>query len=58
MNDVAFPSISAGVYGYPIEKAATIAVKTVGEWAEPLHWKQFWPTRLKPYSRRSELFLE
>ena len=31
---VAFPSISTGVYGYPIEKAAGIALSTVREWAE------------------------
>lgn len=28
---VAFPSISTGIYGYPIELAAVIAVATVGE---------------------------
>jgi O-acetyl-ADP-ribose deacetylase (regulator of RNase III) len=26
---VAFPSVSTGIYGYPIEDAATIAVTTV-----------------------------
>jgi O-acetyl-ADP-ribose deacetylase (regulator of RNase III) len=26
---IAFPSISTGIYGYPIERAATIAVNTV-----------------------------
>ncbi len=29
---VAFPSISTGAYGYPIEAAAAIAVATVREW--------------------------
>jgi len=28
---IAFPSISTGIYGYPIEKAATVAIATVGE---------------------------
>lgn len=28
---VAFPSISTGVYGYPVEEAAEIAIKTVSE---------------------------
>jgi O-acetyl-ADP-ribose deacetylase (regulator of RNase III) len=30
-RSIAFPSISTGVYGYPIEQAARIAVTTVGE---------------------------
>lgn len=30
-RSVAFPAISTGVYGYPPEKAAAIAVTTVGE---------------------------
>jgi O-acetyl-ADP-ribose deacetylase (regulator of RNase III) len=32
IKTVAFPSISTGVYGYPIEKAARIAQETVGTW--------------------------
>lgn len=34
VKSVAFPAISTGVYGYPKEEAATIAVKTVMEYAE------------------------
>ena len=30
MATVAFPSISTGIYGYPIDEAAEIAVRTVG----------------------------
>jgi O-acetyl-ADP-ribose deacetylase (regulator of RNase III) len=31
VQSIAFPSISTGVYGYPIEQAAPIAVSTVRE---------------------------
>ncbi|MGI8962707.1 MAG: O-acetyl-ADP-ribose deacetylase [Bryobacteraceae bacterium] len=31
-KSISFPSISTGVYGYPIEDAAEIAVKTVATW--------------------------
>ena len=33
-TSVAFPAISTGVYGYPTDEAATIAIKTVMEYAE------------------------
>ncbi len=32
VRSIAFPSISTGAYGYPIEEAAPIAIRTVGEW--------------------------
>ncbi|MDO8989765.1 MAG: O-acetyl-ADP-ribose deacetylase [Sideroxyarcus sp.] len=32
IRSIAFPSISTGVYGYPIESAARIAVATVQNW--------------------------
>jgi len=31
VTSIAFPSISTGIYGYPIERAATIAVNSVNE---------------------------
>ena len=33
LASIAFPSISTGVYGYPVEPAARIAVRTVREFA-------------------------
>jgi O-acetyl-ADP-ribose deacetylase len=32
VKTISFPSISTGVYGYPIEEAAEIAVRTVATW--------------------------
>jgi O-acetyl-ADP-ribose deacetylase (regulator of RNase III) len=34
LKTIAFPSISTGAYGYPIEKASRIAIKTVKEFLE------------------------
>ncbi len=34
VRSIAFPSISTGVYGYPIGKASKIAVTTVRKWLE------------------------
>ena len=31
LHSVAFPSVSTGVYGYPVDEAAPIALKTVAE---------------------------
>ena len=34
VHSIAFPAISTGVYGYPLEDATEIAVKTVARWLE------------------------
>ena len=34
IHSIAFPAISAGAYGYPLEEATEIAVKTVAQWLE------------------------
>ena len=34
VETIAFPGISTGVYGYPIEDAASIAVATVSSWLD------------------------
>ncbi len=34
IRTIAFPSLGTGVFGYPIEKAARIAVETTKEWLE------------------------
>ena len=34
VHSIAFPAISTGVYGYPLEDAPAIAVKTVAQWLE------------------------
>ena len=34
IRSVAFPSISTGVYGYPVKEAAEVAVKTVKDFVE------------------------
>lgn len=32
VRTVSFPSISTGVYGYPVDEAAEVAVRTVADW--------------------------
>jgi O-acetyl-ADP-ribose deacetylase (regulator of RNase III) len=34
VKTISFPSISTGIYGYPLEEAADIAVKTVATWLQ------------------------
>lgn len=37
LHSIAFPAISTGVYGYPLEAATEIALQTVGDWLEIHH---------------------
>ncbi len=32
IHEIAFPSISTGAYGYPVEEAAGIALRTISDW--------------------------
>ena len=34
VDSIAFPAISCGVFGYPVEKAAPLAVATIREWMQ------------------------
>jgi O-acetyl-ADP-ribose deacetylase (regulator of RNase III) len=36
LSSIAFASISCGVYGYPLEQAARIAMREARAWSEPL----------------------
>ncbi|MFD2718157.1 O-acetyl-ADP-ribose deacetylase [Hymenobacter monticola] len=39
-ESVAFPSISTGIYGYPKQEAAAIAVREVRQWLAAHEWPQ------------------
>jgi O-acetyl-ADP-ribose deacetylase (regulator of RNase III) len=63
VSSVAFPAISTGVFGYPVEEAAEVALRTVTEEAQNLQsvrlvrFVLFGEEDLKVYERiLSELF--
>ena len=32
LHSISFPSISTGIYGYPVSQAATVAITAIAEW--------------------------
>lgn len=34
VESIAFPAISTGIFGYPLDEAAAIAIRTVAQWLE------------------------
>jgi O-acetyl-ADP-ribose deacetylase (regulator of RNase III) len=39
LKSIAFPSISTGVYGYPVEEASRVAVGAVREFLDESGWR-------------------
>ncbi len=63
VTKLAFPSISTGVYGYPVDKAARVAVKAVLDFEEnepgaisKVYWACFDDRTLEAYSAAIEEF--
>ena len=63
IRTIAFPSISTGVYGYPVEKAAKVAVETVAQFLgqypdafDMVEWVLFDDRTLKAYEDELEKF--
>lgn len=51
IKSVSFPAISTGAFGYPVEKAADIAIKTIVKWLRNNPRKNVELVRLVLYSR-------
>ncbi len=54
IKTIAFPSISTGVYGYPVDKAAKVAVKAVVDFVKenPDHFKEIIFCGYDPYTEK------
>lgn len=64
IRTLAFPSISTGVYGYPVDKAAQVAVGAVGRFLKEfpdsldlVEWVLFDDRTLLAYEREVEAFI-
>ncbi len=64
IRTIAFPSISTGVYGYPVEKAAKVAVGTVARFLEEnpktfdlVEWVLFDDYTMKVYEGEVEKYI-
>ncbi|HEY7210650.1 MAG TPA: O-acetyl-ADP-ribose deacetylase [Bryobacteraceae bacterium] len=63
VQTISFPSISTGIYGYPIEDAAEVSVSTVAEWLRDhpgvvgaVKFVQFSDGDHEVYRKKAELF--
>jgi O-acetyl-ADP-ribose deacetylase (regulator of RNase III) len=51
LQGIALPAISTGVFGYPVEEAARIAIKAASEYPELYIRFVLWPDKVPVYTR-------
>ncbi|MFE2487680.1 macro domain-containing protein [Streptomyces mirabilis] len=51
IRTLAFCGVSAGVFGYPKDEAARVALRTVAEWLDPGRFDRVVPPCSKPTTR-------